>query len=106
MSPTTIANLPQRPWEHIAPSLPLMRLPEVRETTGLPTSSIYDAITAGEFPPPVKIGARAVAWSKAQIEAWLRSRVEAMGVFPCATKPKNSRSDGRSKAPARGRVVV
>lgn len=87
-----------RPWENLTPSLPLLRLPEVREATALPTSSIYDAIAAGEFPPPVKISKRAVAWPKAHVEAWLRSRVESVAAPSRAAERKESRPSGREKA--------
>ena len=66
---TNHATNAKREWKNLTPSLPLMRLPEVCDLTALPPSSIYDAIAAGEFPPPVKITRRAVAWPKAHIEA-------------------------------------
>jgi prophage regulatory protein len=97
-----------RPWEAIAPRLPLMRLPEVCDATALPPSSIYDAIAAGEFPPPVKISKRAVAWPRVHIDAWLTSRVEAV---PAPTRSaagaKESRPLGRGNArrDRRARVV-
>lgn len=88
-----------RPWEAIAPSLPLMRLPEVCEATALPVSSIYDAIAAGEFPPPVKISKRAVAWPRVHIDAWLASRVEAVAApTRSAAASKESRPRGRVNA--------
>jgi len=47
--------------KHIVAS-PLRRLPYVCELTGLRKSSIYAMMRAGEFPSPVHIGRRAVAW--------------------------------------------
>jgi prophage regulatory protein len=95
-----------RPWESLTPSLPLMRLPEVCESTALPVSSIYDAIAAGEFPPPVKISKRAVAWPRAYIDAWLQWRVEAVAA-PARAAPltKESRPVGRGKTRPRRAVV-
>lgn len=52
----------------------LLRRFEVQNLTGLGRSTLYAAIRRGEFPPPVKIGARAVAWRSDDIENWLKSR--------------------------------
>jgi len=48
----------------------LLRLPQVLRETALCRSSIYAAISEGRFPPPVRIGRRAVAWRLEDIEAW------------------------------------
>lgn len=56
--------------------LTLLRLPRVIEITGCPRSTIYDAIRARKFPPPVKIGERAVAWRSTDIEAWVSKHAE------------------------------
>jgi prophage regulatory protein len=53
------------------------RLPRVKQRTGLSRSSIYAKISIGEFPAPVNLGARAVAWIDSEIEEWIRGRVEA-----------------------------
>ena len=50
------------------------RLPEVIAICGLSRSTIYEMIGRGEFPAPVKLGARAVGWRRSDIEAWLASR--------------------------------
>jgi prophage regulatory protein len=55
----------------------ILRLPEVKGRTGLSRSSIYDKKKRGEFPEPVKLGERAVGWVEAEIEAWLKMRMEA-----------------------------
>lgn len=48
----------------------LLRLPQVMKETALCRSSIYAAISEGRFPPPVRIGRRAVAWRQEDIEVW------------------------------------
>jgi prophage regulatory protein len=53
----------------------LLRLPSVENHTGLSRSEIYRRIKAGTFPTPIKLGARAVAWPAAQIEAWVNDLV-------------------------------
>lgn len=55
-------------------ALAVFRLPQVCELTGLGRSTVYAAIKAGSFPAPFPIGARAVGWSAAAIEAWLAAR--------------------------------
>ncbi len=51
---------------------PLLRLPSVEALTGLSKSEIYRRIKAGQFPQPIKLGARAVAWPSAQVEVWIK----------------------------------
>lgn len=55
----------------------LMRLPAVLEKTGHTRSRLYDEISAGRFPAPVKIGARAVAWPEADVDEWIAERIAA-----------------------------
>jgi prophage regulatory protein len=52
----------------------LMRRPDVERVIGLSRSTIYVAMDRGEFPRPIKIGKRAVAWRESDIKAWLASR--------------------------------
>jgi prophage regulatory protein len=59
-----------------APPSSVLRLPEVRARVGLSKSSIYAFIAADQFPKPIRIGARAVAWRLSDIEAWLASKSE------------------------------
>ena len=52
----------------------LLRRPEVEARTGLSRSTLYDWMRRGEFPQPVKLGARLVAWRESDIAAWMDSR--------------------------------
>ena len=52
---------------------------EVERRVGLTRSSIYDAMRKGEFPLPLKVGAKAVRWESSDIEAWMDSRPLATG---------------------------
>lgn len=52
----------------------LIRRPEVEARTGLSRSTIYDWMKRGEFPQPVKLGARIVAWRESDVTAWQESR--------------------------------
>lgn len=58
----------------------MMRLPGVMQATGLGRSTIYAKMAAGEFPAPVKLGERAVAWPEAVIAEWLANRPSARAV--------------------------
>lgn len=51
-----------------------LRRPEVENLTGLSRSTIYLMISNGEFPKPVRIGRRAVAWRESTIQSWIDSR--------------------------------
>nr|WP_246035904.1 AlpA family transcriptional regulator [Aliishimia ponticola] len=52
----------------------LIRRPEVEARTGLSRSTLYDWMKRGEFPQPVKLGARLVAWRESDVTEWLESR--------------------------------
>lgn len=53
-----------------APIGRLLRRQEVQQETGLSRSSIYRLMDEGKFPRPRRMGARAVAWPSAEIDAW------------------------------------
>lgn len=53
-----------------APAARLLRLPEVCLRTGMSKAWIYDAMSRGLFPRPVRIGIRAVAWTEDELEQW------------------------------------
>ena len=57
----------------------LIRRPEVEARTGLARTTIYARMARGEFPAPVKIGARAVAWPESVIDEWIEAQIEAGG---------------------------
>ena len=54
-----------------------LRLPEVIQISGYRRSSIYEMIKAGNFPAPVHLGPRAVAWLESEVEAWMQERIDA-----------------------------
>ncbi|SDY53792.1 helix-turn-helix transcriptional regulator [Citreimonas salinaria] len=49
----------------------------VQDITGLSRSTIYALMDRGEFPRPVKLSARIVAWPESRIDAWLAKRTKA-----------------------------
>ena len=52
----------------------LLKLADVRQFTAMSTSGIYAAMARGDFPKPLRIGARAVAWKEAEVFDWIDSR--------------------------------
>ncbi|WP_114966819.1 helix-turn-helix transcriptional regulator [Alkalilacustris brevis] len=54
-----------------------LRRTEVEKITGLSRSSIYKLMSEGDFPRPVKLTAKAVAWPESVITDWLMSRPSA-----------------------------
>ncbi|PWE33435.1 DNA-binding protein [Maritimibacter sp. 55A14] len=53
-----------------------LRRRDVEALTGLSRSTIYDMMDRNEFPRPVRIGRRAVAWPQSAVDAWLAARPE------------------------------
>ena len=53
----------------------LLRCKAVLEQTGLKHSSMYKLMFDGEFPHPVKITAKAVAWPSNEVDAWVLNRI-------------------------------
>ena len=55
----------------------ILRLPSVKERTGMPRSTIYLQIAQGKFPAPIKLGGeRAVGWIESEIDEWLNLQIE------------------------------
>lgn len=52
----------------------LLRRPQVESITGLKRSSIYALMKCGQFPSPVKLSARAVAWRSGDVNEWIQNR--------------------------------
>ena len=63
--------------ESVNSSRRFLRLPEVKHQVGLGRSAIYQKIKAGEFPAPISLGVRAVAWTSISISEWMDARIEA-----------------------------
>lgn len=50
------------------------RRTEVEGLTGLSRTTIYNLMSKGEFPRPVRLTAKAVGWPESAISDWLESR--------------------------------
>lgn len=66
----------------------ILRLPAVKQRTGLSRSKIYFDVARGVFPEPISIGPRAVGWLESEISAWLAERIK-------ASRPAGSRCSVR-----------
>jgi prophage regulatory protein len=55
----------------------LLRIREVIARTGRTRSRIYDDMSKGDFPQPVKIGGQAIAFVEAEVEAWIAAKIAA-----------------------------
>jgi prophage regulatory protein len=56
-------------------NIKILRLPALKQTTGISRSTIYAMVKAGTFPSPIKLGRRAVGWIESDVHSWIDSRV-------------------------------
>ena len=54
----------------------VLRLPSVKDKSGLSRSTIYLRIKKGEFPKPISLGDRAVGWLEKDIDDWLDQKIK------------------------------
>ncbi len=52
-----------------------IRLPIVESRTGHKRSWLYREAAKGNFPAPVKVGARSSAWVESEVEAWIQAQI-------------------------------
>jgi prophage regulatory protein len=50
---------------------------QVEQQTGVSRSHLYALMQKGEFPRPVRLSARAVAWDSVAVLAWIDGRIAA-----------------------------
>lgn len=55
----------------------LLRIGTVVRVTGLGRSTIYRLVACNEFPSPVRLTRRAVAWRRSDLERWTNARESA-----------------------------
>jgi prophage regulatory protein len=55
----------------------ILRLPKVKNRTGLSRSSIYLRVSQDRFPSPISLGGRAVGWIEEEIDQWIEKNIEA-----------------------------
>ena len=52
----------------------LLTASEVEERSSLSRSTIWRQVHSGQFPSPIRIGARRVAWRESDVTQWIDSR--------------------------------
>jgi prophage regulatory protein len=52
----------------------ILRIKEVIVFIGLSRSTIYDMVERGDFPKPIKLGARAIGWREFAVDEWITNR--------------------------------
>jgi prophage regulatory protein len=52
-----------------------LRLPKVKALTGLSKSSLYELIRDNNFPAPIHLGPRTVAWVSSEVRQWAAERI-------------------------------
>ena len=55
----------------------VLRQPDVQRLTQLSRQQIFNLRKAGEFPMPIKLGGRLLAWRAEDIVEWVKARPEA-----------------------------
>lgn len=53
----------------------LINLKEVQHLTSLSRSRLYQLIKQRDFPSPIKIGIRRVAWTKSEVTKWIEQKI-------------------------------
>ncbi|MCV6588316.1 MAG: AlpA family transcriptional regulator [Marinobacterium sp.] len=53
----------------------LIRRKDLLLQIGFTESMLYEQVTAGTFPKPIKIGPKAVAWLESEVNEWLNQRI-------------------------------
>jgi len=53
----------------------ILRIPQVRERTGLRNSQLYKLISDDKFPRQIKLGPRASGWIEAEVDKWIENKI-------------------------------
>jgi len=72
-------RFPEKVTEMLNHSERLLWLRDVKEKTGLGSSTIYRRIADGTFPVPGSLGPNTVRWLQSEIDAWIRSLPSSRG---------------------------
>ena len=62
-------------YEDSDPMESLLRTPDVERRTGLKKSKLYALMALGQFPQPVKLTEKAVAWAETEVSAWIHAKI-------------------------------
>jgi len=59
----------------VSKKIALIRLKDVLARVRIGRSTIYSLIKASQFPKPISLGPRSVAWIEAEIDEWIAQKV-------------------------------
>jgi prophage regulatory protein len=71
----------------MSPPKQLLRKRQLLLVIPIGKTTLYDEIAKGRFPRPIKIGRRASAWLKSEVETWIAEREAHRAVGP---KPQST----------------
>lgn len=56
----------------------ILRLPRVKDRTGVSKAFIYAGVKKGTFPAPIKLtdDGRTVGWLASSVDGWIQSRIQ------------------------------
>lgn len=54
----------------------VLRRKEVISMVGLGTTRLYELISEGKFPKPIKLSVRSVGWLESEVQGWIKERAE------------------------------
>ncbi len=72
----TSLQLSTLPGDEVSPAL-LLRIGTVVRVVGLGRSTIYRMMASSDFPAPVRLANRVVAWRRTDLEKWSEAREHA-----------------------------
>jgi prophage regulatory protein len=72
-------------------SIIFLRLPAVKDRTGLKETTIYKGITERTFPPSIPLTERCVGWREDQIAEWCKAKAEGRAIRFDAPAPAKRR---------------
>ena len=58
----------------------IIRLADLPQFVGLKRTQIQEMIKRGEFPTPVRLSARRIAWLESEVVAWQQKQIAARNV--------------------------
>ena len=56
-------------------SIKILRLKDVTAKTGLSRSTIYELLSVGKFPKPIKLSQRCIGFLESDIDNWLSEKI-------------------------------
>jgi prophage regulatory protein len=54
----------------------ILRRRQVESRVGLSRSTLYQKISRGEFPAPIRLSAQAVGWLSHEVDQWIQARIK------------------------------